>query len=795
MSQDLVTLEIDGQTLQAPKGAMLIDVADAANIHIPRFCYHKKLSVAANCRMCLVEVEKAPKPLPACATPVMPGMKVFTRSPLALAAQRGTMEFLLINHPLDCPICDQGGECELQDVAMGYGESVSRYTEAKRVVKDKDIGPLIETEMTRCIHCTRCVRFGEEIAGVRELGATGRGEFMRIGTFIEHTVSHELSGNVIDLCPVGALTAKPSRYRARAWEYRQAPTIAAHDGVGSNLFLHTYNGRVFRVVPRENEAVNETWISDRDRFSYTGLYAEQRLTQPRIKVAGTWRDASWEEALAAAIQGLRSADPEATGALFAPHLTLEEMYLAQKVLRGIGVKDIDHRIDQLDYTADQGQPLFPWLGCSIEDLEKMQAVLLVGCNPRQEQPLLAHRLRKAALKGAQISLVHSQKLELNYPAGCQLTGGTRAQVVHLAGMAAAAAAAGTHPLPADLQALVDAASADPSYESAAQQAMTDHLVQAERALILLGAEAFASPVFAILRRLAEWIADATGAKLGYLPAGSNVAGAWLTGLLPFRGVGGVPLANPGAAAGQQFSEGRKAYVLCGLDPERDCADPMQAVRALDAANFVLAVTSFTSPDLEAAADVMLPVAALYETTGTLVNAEGRWQSVRAAANLPGEVRPGWKVWRVLGNLLEVPGLDYLNSEQVRDELKTLMPVQDFSNRSDPASEIPVALPEALPGLQRLQVRGLYTADPLVRRAEPLQVAPDGQRAATVRVHPLSAGQLPDRVAVRLREGRHEAELTLVLDPSVPPGVVLTVAGSEAASRLGAPGTAVTLARA
>jgi len=431
MSQDLVNLEIDGQALQAPKGAMLIDVADEANIVIPRFCYHKKLSVAANCRMCLVEVEKAPKPLPACATPVMEGMKVHTRSPLAIAAQKGTMEFLLINHPLDCPICDQGGECELQDVAMGYGESVSRYTEAKRVVKDKDIGPLIETEMTRCIHCTRCVRFGEEIAGVRELGATGRGEHMRIGTFVEHTVSHELSGNVIDLCPVGALTAKPSRYRARAWEYQQYPSVAPHDGVGSNLFVHVHNGRVMRVVPRENEAVNETWISDRDRFSYTGLYAADRLTTPRIKVDGQWRDATWEEALARVAQGLRDTAPERIGALLSPSLTLEEHYLAQKLLRGIGVRDIDHRLDQLDFRDEAAAPLFPWLGSSIEALERADAVLLVGCNPRREQPMLAHRLRKAALKGARISAVYTHRLDLTYSteralgsAPCTRTGST-----------------------------------------------------------------------------------------------------------------------------------------------------------------------------------------------------------------------------------------------------------------------------------------------------------------------------------------------------------------------------------
>ncbi|MDH3453311.1 MAG: NADH-quinone oxidoreductase subunit NuoG, partial [Gammaproteobacteria bacterium] len=414
MSDDTVAIEVDGQLLQARKGAMLIEVTDAAGISIPRFCYHHKLSVAANCRMCLVEVEKAPKPMPACATPVMDGMKVFTRSQRALQAQRGTMEFLLINHPLDCPICDQGGECELQDVAMGYGHGVSRYADTKRVVFDKDIGPLIATEMTRCIHCTRCVRFGEEVAGLRELGATGRGENLRIGTYVEKSVVSEMSGNVIDLCPVGALTAKPSRYTARAWELLQHPGIATHDCVGSNLFHHMRDGRVMRVVPKENAAINEVWLSDRDRFSYEGLYSDARLQQPMLKEGSEWHVVEWETALAATGSALQSAAPQDTGFLATPGASLEELYLLQKLARGIGCANVDHRLRQLNFTDQAHDPVMPWLGQNFVELEHVHAALVVAGNVRKDQPLVAHRLRKAALNGGQISLLNVREYEQTF---------------------------------------------------------------------------------------------------------------------------------------------------------------------------------------------------------------------------------------------------------------------------------------------------------------------------------------------------------------------------------------------
>ncbi|WP_018868601.1 MULTISPECIES: NADH-quinone oxidoreductase subunit NuoG [unclassified Thioalkalivibrio] len=792
--QDLVSIEIDGRTIEAPKGAMLIDVADDADIRIPRFCYHKKLSVAANCRMCLVEVEKAPKPLPACATPVMDGMKVYTQSPLALRAQKGTMEFLLINHPLDCPICDQGGECELQDVAMGYGDSVSKYTEAKRVVKDKDIGPLIETEMTRCIHCTRCVRFGEEIAGVRELGATGRGEHMRIGTYVEKTVAHELSGNVIDLCPVGALTAKPSRYTARAWELSQAATIAPHDAVGSNLYLHTYDGRAMRVVPRDNEAVNETWISDRDRFSYTGLYAEDRLTCPRMKVDGQWQDVSWETALSYAVEGLKEIAPERIGALLSPSLSVEEHYLAQKVLRGMGVVDIDHRLDQVDFSDESAAPLFPYLGVAISDLEDADAVLLVGCNPRREQPLLAHRLRKAASRGARVSLINDMLLDLTYPVQAQLVGHERDQVMALAGVAGQIAAAGKS-LPKKLEKIVKDAESRDADTRAAFEHIAKSLLEGKQGHVLLGQVAIHGPAFGTLRALAGWIAKHTGARLGYLPAGANAAGAWLAGVLPHRGPAGGEVESTGNNAAEMIAEGREAFVIAGIEPGHDGADPVALRATLEKAGFVVALSAFASADMEAVADVLLPVATSFENSGTFVNVEGRWQSYRAAARAPEDVRPGWKVWRVLGNLLDQRGMDYLDSRAVRDELKGLLAAASFDTAVN-MNKAQLAMPEPIQGdLYRVQAAGLYSTDALVRRAEPLQTSPEGRLAECVMVHPESAGGLDTGSRVKLRQDGAETELTLILDDAVPVGLAVTFAGSTAMGRLGAPNATVTLARA
>jgi NADH-quinone oxidoreductase subunit G len=788
MSEDLVNIEIDGVPLQARKGAMLIEVADEAGLRIPRFCYHKKLSVAANCRMCLVEVEKAPKPLPACATPVMDGMKAFTHSPRALAAQKGTMEFLLINHPLDCPICDQGGECELQDVAMGYGESVSRYSEAKRVVKDKDIGPLITTEMTRCIHCTRCVRFGEEIAGIRELGATGRGEFMQIGTFIEKSLNSEMSGNVIDLCPVGALTARPSRYTARPWELIQRPAVAPHDSIGSNIFLHTREGRVMRAVPRDNESVNETWISDRDRFSYTGLYAPDRLTGPMVKENGKWIDTDWETALTRVVEGLRGTAPAETGALLSPHATLEELYLTQKFLRALGVLNLDHRLRQSDFRHADADPLFPYMGLSIEALEKLDAALLVGSNVRKEQPIAHHRLRKAALAGGAVMAINTRDYGFAFPMAGQVIVDPQAMLRHLAGVAAAALRAAGAPAPTALAGVLSEAETGD-----AEQAMAEALRDAGSGVILMGSQALAHPQASLIRALCAVIGEYTGAIPGYLPEAANSAGAWLAGAVPHRGPAGAPLDSPGLDAAAMLEKPRQAYVLLGVEPHLDCTDGPRARAALEAAGFVVALSAFASSALQDLADVLLPVATFAETSGTFVNAEGRWQSFKGVAPPPGDARPGWKVVRVLGNMAGLPGFDYVSSEQVRDELKTRFgESMAFDNRVSLEGE-DFELPPRITGLQRAGGVAIYGLDPLVRRAQPLQATADGRQAGAYLCEAQArALDLMDTGRVLVRQDGHTAHLDLVIDDSVAMGCVWIPAGMAQTASLGPPHGAVEL---
>ena len=607
MNGEKVTIEVDGRQLEAPRGSMLIEVMDEAGVQVPRFCYHKKLSVAANCRMCLVDVERAPKPLPACATPVTDGMKVFTRSERAQAAQRDVMAFLLINHPLDCPICDQGGECELQDNSVGFGGSRSEYAEIKRVVVDKDIGPLIETEMTRCIQCTRCVRFGEEIAGMRELGAIGRGENMEIGTYVARTVVSELSGNVIDLCPVGALTAKPSRYKARAWEMFAHDSIAPHDSVGSHIAVHTFDGKVIRVVPRSNEAVNECWISDRDRFSYQGLASPERLTAPQLRQEdGSWRAVDWETALTAVAAVLRQTDPERIGALAAPEATLEELYLFQKLMRGLGVSHIDHRLQQLDFSDQEQVSTAPTLGCSIPELEQQQAVLLIGANSRQDQPLLNHRLRKASLKGARVMAVNPYRVAYNFEV-LQCAVAPADMVTELAAIAQAASEVCGQPLPDAVVALC----AGLTVSEAARQ-MARSLCEAEKAMVLMGNLAMQHADMADLRALSSVIATLTGGTCGYLPASANSVGAWLAGVLPHRAAAGQAAAMKGRDAVAMLQEALPVYVLLHAEAE-DFNNPLLAGQAFAAAEQVIAITPFAGAGLREQASILLPAGAFTET--------------------------------------------------------------------------------------------------------------------------------------------------------------------------------------
>jgi NADH-quinone oxidoreductase subunit G len=779
MSEDLVNIEIDGRPLKAPRGAMVITVADDAGIFIPRFCYHKKLSVAANCRMCLVEVEKAPKPLPACATPVADGMKVFTRSQLAKQAQRAVMEFLLINHPLDCPICDQGGECELQDVAMGFGGDISRFQERKRVVQDKDIGSLIATDMTRCIHCTRCVRFGEEIAGLRELGATGRGEHMEIGTFVEHSIASELSGNVIDLCPVGALTSKPFRFRARAWEMMSKPSIAPHDAIGSNINLHINRGRVLRVVPRENEAVNETWIADRDRFSYQGLYSEDRLQIPMIKRAGHWEESDWETALRFAVSGLQAIIAERgvsqMGALAGPSVTLEEAYLLQKLMRGIGCANIDHRLRVQDFSDQDADPLFPWLGQSLAALEQVDAALLVGSNCRKEQPLANHRLRKAALRGARIMAVNSIAYDFNYPLAASVCTSPVRIIETLAGVLQALGPAGDEADTARVRSLLRGKKG-----GSAEHQLAEILREASRPTLLLGPAALYHPQAAVLRWLAARVAERSGATFGYLAEGANSAGAWLAGLLPHRTVGGKPAETRGLNAASLLTQRLAAYVLLGIEPEYDCGNSGEAQQALQQAEFSVVLTAFRTPFMDRYANVLLPIAPFAETGGTFVNAEGRWQSFEAAVTPQGESRPAWRVLRVLGNLFALEGFQYQEAVEVRDEVRQATDSTPPDNLE--LGRIPPQPPKPeQSGLTRVGDVPIYAVDPLVRRAQALQQTVDAATAA-FRINRRQAAALKLRDGIRIAVAQNSArvELPVVIDDRIADGcveIVSAVAGS------------------
>ncbi len=746
MSDEKITIEVDGQPLEARPGQMLIEVTDAAGITVPRFCYHKHLSVAANCRMCLVEVEKAPKPLPACATPCTDGMKVYTRSPLARAAQKGTMEFLLINHPLDCPICDQGGECELQDVAMGFGGDVSRYSEGKRVVRDEDIGPLIATDMTRCIHCTRCVRFGGEIAGLRELGATGRGEHMRIGVFVEHSVSSELSGNIIDLCPVGALTSKPFRFQARAWELVQRDGVAPHDGVGSNLHLHLRRGQLLRVVPRENEALNQTWISDRDRFSYKGLEVD-RLTRPLLRENGQWQEVDWEQALQVAAQALKRTEAGRLGALVSPSATLEEMALTAALVRGLGSDNIDHRLRQCDFRGDAADPALPWLGRRLADIASNEATLLVGSWLRKDQPLLNHRVRESWKRGGVVMTINPVDYDFNYEREVDVVCKPSELVSELAGVAAA--------LGADTAGVV----VEPDQ---AHQAIAEQLKQAGQGSLILGSQALMHPDFALLRRLAANIAEAAGIDWGTVGFGANDTGAWLAGAVPHRRAPGE--SADGANVAAMLGGGCDTVLLLGVEPELDFADPAASRTGLEQA-FVVALGTHDSEALRAVADVILPVGVFAETSGTFVNLQGEVQSFAGAMAPPGEARPAWKVLRVLGNLVDLDGFEYTDSAEVRDEL--LERLGDWQPDNRLADGAAPARQFAASGTERIGGVPMYSVDALSRHSAPLQATPDAWDGR-VRIAPGLAERLglEDEAQVRITQGEASVELPAVIDECV-----------------------------
>ena len=719
MAEEFVNIEINGKPVKVRKGAMIIQATDANGEYVPRFCYHEKLAVAANCRMCLVEVEKAPKPLPACATPVMEGMKVFTRSPKAIAAQRAVMEFLLINHPLDCPICDQGGECELQDLAVGFGRDYSRFSERKRSVPDENLGPLIATDMTRCIHCTRCIRFTEEIAGVQELGMVGRGEQMKVRRYIETTVNHELSGNVIDLCPVGALVSKPYRFSARAWEMTAVPLVSPHDGVGSNLYGHVLRGRLMRVVPRQNEAINEIWLADRDRFSYEAVYSPERLSRPMVRENGEWVETDWESALAKAAEGLR-VRASSLGVLGSPSSTLEELYLAGRIARGLGSANIDSRLRQRDLRDQTHDPLYPNLGMRIAQIDALEGLLVIGANLRREVPILAHRVRKAALRGAQVAFVNPARFPYEFPVASYLTSAPAALVGDLTAVLAAALEAAGQSAPAHLAEAVRGATIGATHRAAAAA-----LAHGEKRAVWLGALALRHPRLADLRALAAALAEVTGAAFGVLAEGANAAGAYLAGAVPHRMAGGKAAEKVGLGAAEMLAKPLSAYLLLGTEPWLDAPDS-SAERTLGQSQFVVAVTPFASEALRRVAHVLLPAGTFAETSGTYVNLEGLWQSQAGAAQPVGEARPGWKILRVLGNLLDLPQFEYLSSEQIRAELVALCGESTAYAAPAYRGAHPVA-----PGGAAAQVTDLpmYQIDALVRRATSLQETLEGRTSA------------------------------------------------------------------
>ncbi len=709
-----LNIEIDGKALEVESGDTIMDAANQAGITIPHFCYHKKLSIAANCRMCLVQVEKAPKPLPACATPVTDGMKVYTRSEYAINAQKSVMEFLLINHPLDCPICDQGGECTLQDLAVGYGGSSSRYQEIKRVVREKNLGPLIATDMTRCIHCSRCVRFGQEIAGVMELGMAGRGEHVEVMPFLENQVASELSGNVIDLCPVGALTSKPFRYTARTWELSRRPSISPHDSLGSNLEVHVKDNKVMRVLPRENEDVNECWLADRDRFSYEGLNTAERLTQPMLKQNGQWIEATWQDTLQFVANKLKAIPAEQIGALSTPYRPAEELFLLQKLMRGLGSGNVDHRLRQSDFSLDDKAHGGFWLGMPVTYMSRLNRMLVVGSNLRKDHPLMAHRIRESVRWYGQLNLINAAEDEFLGKVHAKRIVAPSQLATALAGVCRALAELKNLPVPAiAAHGVVDDIT----------KTMAESISGGETRAVFLGNMAQHHPTYSQIHALAQEVAKLAGASFGVLGEAANSVGAVAVGAIPGCGPLGQPAAK-GLNAQQMLANPLRAYLLLGVEAELDTHDPVSAMASINAAEFVVVMSPYKGKSLDYA-DVLLPIAPWTETSGTFVNTEGRVQSFSAVVKPIGETRPAWKVLRVLGNLLGLAGFDHNDSKDVlRDALgdTPLGNVQAFLNNE--VGGVTVTPPQTHEGLERVAEVPIYQTDAVVRRSLSLQMTQD-----------------------------------------------------------------------
>ncbi len=759
----MVEIELDGKVVEVPQGSMVMHAANQLGTYVPHFCYHKKLSIAANCRMCLVEVEKAPKPLPACATPVTQGMKVFTHSAKAVEAQRSVMEFLLINHPLDCPICDQGGECQLQDLAVGYGKSNSRYDEEKRVVFHKNVGPLISMqEMTRCIHCTRCVRFGQEVAGVMELGMINRGEHSEITTFVGQTVDSELSGNMIDICPVGALTSKPFRYAARTWELGRKRSVSPHDSLGANTTVQTKANKVMRVVALENEAINECWISDRDRFSYEGLNSADRLTTPMVKQGGKWLETDWQSALDYVAHSLKTiaaeSGAESIGALAHPISSTEELHLLQKMVRGLGSHQVETRLRQTDI---KGAASAPWLGMSIAKLSELDRVLIVGSFLRKDQPVIAARIRTAAKRGLQVMRIDAggdDWLIPNFGISAAPSGwlNTLSEVaLAVAKAKSVAAPAGTINLPI----------------SAAAQKIADNLISGSAKAVLLGSSAIAHHHASDLHVMAQFIADQTGATLGFLPVGGNAVGA---SLVNANGVGIESV----------LSGDRKAVLLMNIEPDLDLPNPVHARAALEKANTVIALSAYKSPDLLELADVILPISTFSESVSTFVNAAGQAQTVQPSVKPLGDSRPAWKVLRVLGGLLGLDGFLFNMPEEVLGEALDENYCTRLSNKATSNSIINGSLTPSNT-LERVTDVNIYAGDQIVRRSPALQLTRDAKRGNQAGLNQklfIELG-LKEGDAVRISQGGHFVDMPATLEMSLAAGAIRVSAGTMASAKL------------
>lgn len=777
----MATIEIDGKQFEVESGKSIIEVADENGIDIPRFCYHKKLSVAANCRMCLVEVEKSRKPLPACATPITDGMKVFTKSKLATDAQKAVMEFLLINHPLDCPVCDQGGECELQDVSLGYGRGYSEYDEPKRAVDSDNLGPLVATDMTRCIHCTRCVRFGEEVAGMRELGGTGRGENTHIGTFVQHSMRSEVSGNIIDLCPVGALTSKPFRFKARPWELTQHATIAPHDCLGSNIEMHVRRNEALRVVPKENDNINETWLSDRDRFSYLGLNSETRLTVPMIKVDGRWEETSWETALKAAAHSLqetiKTQGPEQWASFVSPSSTLEEMFLLQKLMRSHGVHNIDHRIQQSDFADQEHAPLAPIMSCAYSDIENQKVIFLIGSNLRYEQPLANLRVRKAFRDNAKILALNPVDYELNYDLSAKIITAPQNIPQQLAQIVAALAEHAQHPIPEAAGKLL----ADVNVSKEAKH-IAEMLRDGSQTMIILGAIAQNHPQAAVIRSLVLLLELLTQAKIVQFTTGANAAGAWMSGCVPHRGPIGKGNTTPGLDIQTALKQKLRGYLFLGLEPEFDISNPHQTMQALKDADSVIMLTAFKTPTMLEYATILLPIAPYAETSGTYINMAGIWQTVKGVVPPRGQARPAWKVLRVLGNLTNCRDFEYQSSEEVLNQFQKLYAEREMNS-------LPWYLPKQLnkpaAGLTRIGDWPIYRIDSLSRHANALQHAAVSFKEAVAYIHPATVEKYRLSHAVTISQNNNEITMPLRIDTKIAEDAIFIASALPQTMGLGA----------